>query len=82
MNLIVFDIDDTLTKSEDQHQFAFVNTMKEFGISKINQNWKDYEHHTDSFILKENYENNLDEKFDFPFIPNFEKKMTEDIDTV
>lgn len=77
MNLIVFDIDDTLTKSEDQHQLAYVNAMKEFGILEINQNWKEYEHHTDSFILKENYENNLDEIFDFSFIPKFESRMTE-----
>ncbi len=77
MNLIVFDIDDTLTKSEYQHQLAYVNTMKEFGINKINKNWKEYKHHTDSFILKENYENNLSEKFDFSFIENFENRMTE-----
>jgi len=77
MNLIVFDIDDTLTKSEYQHQLAYVNTMKEFGITEINQNWKEYKHHTDSFILKENYENNLPEKFDFSFIENFENRMTE-----
>ena len=77
MNLIVFDIDDTLTKSENQHQLAYVTAMKEFGITKINQNWKSYEHHTDSYILKENYENNLPNTFDFSFIKNFEKRMTE-----
>ena len=77
MNLIVFDIDDTLTKSEYQHQLAYVNTMKEFGITEINQNWNEYKHHTDSFILKENYENNLHEKFDFSFIEKFENRMTE-----
>jgi phosphoglycolate phosphatase-like HAD superfamily hydrolase len=76
MNLIVFDIDDTLTKSEYQHQFAFVNTMEEFGITRVNQNWNEYKHHTDSFILKENYERNLSEKFHFSFIENFESRMT------
>jgi beta-phosphoglucomutase-like phosphatase (HAD superfamily) len=77
MNLIVFDIDDTLTKSEYQHQLAYVNTMKEFGITKINQNWREYEHHTDSYILKKNFENNLSGKFDFTFIDDFENRMTE-----
>jgi len=77
MNLIVFDIDDTLTKSEYQHQLAYVNTMKEFGITTINQNWSEYKHHTDSYILKKNYENNLAEKFDFSFIHDFENRMTE-----
>ncbi len=77
MNLIVFDIDDTLTKSERQHQLAYVNTMKEFGITEINQNWSEYKHHTDSYILKKNYESNLTDKFGFSFIPNFENRMTE-----
>ncbi len=77
MKLIVFDIDDTLTKSEYQHQLAYVNTMREFGITEINQNWKTYEHHTDSYILKENYENNFSKKFNFSFIEGFENRMTE-----
>lgn len=77
MNLIVFDIDDTLTKSEYQHQLAYVSTMKEFGITEINQNWKEYKHHTDSYILKVNYEKNYSEKFHFSFIKRFEKRMTE-----
>ena len=75
-NLIVFDIDDTLTKSEFQHQLAYVNTMKEFGITKINQDWKTYKHHTDSYILKKNYENNFEENFHLSFIKGFETKMT------
>jgi phosphoglycolate phosphatase-like HAD superfamily hydrolase len=75
-NLIVFDIDDTLTKSENQHQTAYVSTMKDFGITKINQDWKTYLHHTDSYILKENYEANFNKEFNFSFIPEFEKRMT------
>ena len=77
MNLIVFDIDDTLTKSELQHQHAFVNSMKEIGITDINQNWKEYKHLTDSHILKVNYENNFDKKFDIKIVESFESKMTE-----
>ncbi|MDT7832355.1 HAD family hydrolase [Flavobacteriaceae bacterium S356] len=77
--LVVFDIDDTLTKSEDQHQTAYVNTMRHFGIHDIDQNWKNYVHHTDSYILKENYERNLPQKFDFSFILKFENKMTLEI---
>jgi phosphoglycolate phosphatase-like HAD superfamily hydrolase len=75
-NLIVFDIDDTLTKSEDQHQSAFVSAMQHFGISDINQQWKAYTHHTDSYILKENYERNFPKAFDFSWLPDFEKVMT------
>ena len=76
MNLIVFDIDDTLTKSEYQHQLAYVNSMKEIGITKINQKWNEYKHHTDSYILKVNYESNFDAKFDLETVPSFESKMT------
>jgi len=79
MNLIVFDIDDTLTKSEYQHQLAYVNTMNEFGITQIDTNWKEYTHHTDSFILKENYERNHDLKFDFSIVSAFENQMTNTI---
>ncbi len=79
MNLIVFDIDDTLTRSEYQHQRAYVDAMKTFGITNINQNWKSYTHHTDSYILKENYEHNLKIPFEFEFIEGFEKEMTKNI---
>ncbi|WGH75004.1 HAD family hydrolase [Tenacibaculum tangerinum] len=75
-NLIVFDIDDTLTKSEHQHQKAYVQAMKSFGITKINQDWKSYKNMTDSYILKKNYETNFKKKFSFSFIPAFEEKMT------
>ena len=76
-NLIVFDIDDTLTKSEEQHQTAYVNTMKVFGITNVNQDWKSYQNVTDSYILKENYEAAFAKKFDLSFIPEFEAKMCE-----
>ena len=81
-NLIVFDIDDTLTKSENQHQTAYVNTMIDFGITEINQDWKTYPNVTDSHILKLNYEANFNKKFDLDFIPAFEKRMTEQILTL
>jgi len=77
-NLIVFDIDDTLTKSENQHQTAFVNTIKYFGITEVNQNWKTYKNVTDSYILKKNYEFNLNKDFDISFVEDFEKRMVEE----
>lgn len=82
MNLIVFDIDDTLTKSENQHQLAYVTSMQEIGITEINQNWKDYQHHTDSYILKVNYENNFADKFDLNLVNNFENRMAEIMQTL
>lgn len=76
-NLIVFDIDDTLTKSENQHQTAFVEAMISSGITNINKDWKSYKNMTDSYILKKNYERNFKKEFDFSMMPEFEKKMTE-----
>ena len=76
-NLIVFDIDDTLTKSENQHQEAYVKTMIDFGITEINQDWKSYPNVTDSHILKLNYEANFNKEFELSFIPDFERRMTE-----
>ena len=80
MNLIVFDIDDTLTRSEYQHQLAYVHSMKAMGIEKIDQNWKRYTHHTDSFILKENYEDNFEHPFDLGLVADFESNMTQIIE--
>jgi phosphoglycolate phosphatase-like HAD superfamily hydrolase len=82
MNLIVFDIDETLTKSDYQHKTAYLNSMQKIGVTKINQNWKEYKHHTDSYILKENYENNFSQKFDFKLLTDFENKMTEIMQTL
>ncbi len=77
-NLIVFDIDDTLTKSENQHQQSYVDAMLHFGITEINQDWKTYKNMTDSYILKKNYEANFKKDFNMKsFIPEFENKMTE-----
>lgn len=75
-NLIVFDIDDTLTKSENQHQTAFVEAMISSGITEINKDWKSYKNMTDSYILKKNYERSFNKEFDFSLMPPFEEKMT------
>lgn len=79
MNLIVLDIDDTLTMSEFQHQLAYVNAMKSFGITSIDENWGTYQHLTDSHILKVNHKRNLSTPFDFAFIDKFEKEMTRNL---
>ncbi|TVZ55883.1 phosphoglycolate phosphatase-like HAD superfamily hydrolase [Lutibacter sp. Hel_I_33_5] len=78
-NLIIFDIDDTLTKSENQHLESYVKTMQDFGITNINKDWKNYKNVTDSYVLKKNFEANFDEKFELSFIPNFEEKMIKNL---
>ncbi|CAM1357281.1 MULTISPECIES: HAD family hydrolase [Tenacibaculum] len=76
-NLIVLDIDDTLTKSEDKHTDSLLFAMKHFGITEVNTDWKTYKNATDSYIFSVNYEKTHQKKFDFGFIPEFEKVMTE-----
>lgn len=49
--------------------------MRAFGISDINQDWKSYRHHTDSYILKENYEANFHEVFKLSYIEDIENIM-------
>ena len=78
-NLIVLDIDDTLTKSEIQHQTAFVDALKYFGITKINQDWKTYQNVTDNYIFKVIFERNFQKPFQLSMVPDFEKKMTNNL---
>ena len=77
MNLIVFDIDETLTSSDQQHKTAYLKAMQAIGVREVNQNWKDYLHHTDSYILKVNYEANFNMPFDNTLIDTFEASMME-----
>lgn len=55
--LLVFDIDATLVQSEEIHQSAFVEALREEGVKEVNTDWASYEHHTDSYIASVNYEN-------------------------
>lgn len=76
-NLIVLDIDDTLTNSEDKHTDALLFAMKHFGINKIDTDWRNYMHASDSYIFKVNYEKTHNKEFSFDLIPELEKVMTE-----
>ncbi len=77
--LLVFDIDGTLLKSEHIHTSSYLSTMKAIGISDVNEEWHTYEHHTDSHILKVNYERLFRKDIDAAVIDNFEKLMTQKI---
>jgi len=55
MNLIVFDIDGTMTLSEKHHLGAFQDAMNGVGVMNIDDNWKSYQHITDTHIFKHNY---------------------------
>src|ERR1041384_1792023 len=51
MNLVIFDIDGTLTQTDFVDEECFVKAFHdEFGITGINTNWVAYPHCTDSGI--------------------------------
>ena len=74
-NLLVFDIDGTLTDSVAIHQKAFVHALHEVGVENINTNFKTYLHHTDSFIAKTIYEKDRNECFSNLKIAQFEASL-------
>lgn len=78
-SLIVFDIDGTLTDSVKIHQQSFTEALHEIGVTAINSEFKTFKHHTDSYIVKEIYENNFQKPFSKEKFIQFEKILTEKI---
>lgn len=64
MNLIIFDIDGTLTDSVKIHIGAFRKALKILGVKEEGFNFKTYKHHTDSYISKVIYEGHVQKPFD------------------
>lgn len=61
MKLIIFDIDGTLTKTNDVDTECFVQTFKDvFEITQINTNWSTYGHTTDSGITLQIFHEQFD----------------------
>lgn len=59
MQLVIFDIDGTLTNTNKVDADCFVRAFEEFGIFNINQNWQDYTHSTDTGITQHVFQKNL-----------------------
>ena len=60
MQPIVFDIDGTLTQSNQIDDFAFVQALSDvFNLSLINPDWSSFTHVTDSWILLEIYQSHF-----------------------
>lgn len=78
-NLIVFDIDGTLTDSVKEHHKAFKETIVDIGVKQSKHELNLFKHHTDSFISKEIYETNTHEPFSDDKIKEFENGLTEKI---
>src|SRR5437773_12308952 len=54
MNLVMFDIDGTLTQTYQADEMCFVQALREvFGFDSINTDWASYPHCSDSGTVEE-----------------------------
>ena len=67
-SVLVFDIDGTLTDSVTQHQRAFEEALNSFPFQRLDTNWANYRHHTDTGIFAEAWE-----REDLAGAPDFEE---------
>jgi phosphoglycolate phosphatase-like HAD superfamily hydrolase len=57
MKLVMFDVDGTLTESNDLDEMAFIQALDDvFGFKAVSTDWESYTHVTDSCILEEVYQ--------------------------
>lgn len=78
-NLIVFDIDGTLTDTVAAHQTAFKKCLELIGIEKFNDAFGSYLHHTDTHIARTIFEHATGRAFDAPMVQTFEDYLCETI---
>ncbi len=78
MQLVMFDIDGTLTESNDLDDQSYVQTLSEvFGFSEISTDWASYSHVTDAGILKEVCQQQLGRIPSLPEVGAFQKRFLE-----
>jgi beta-phosphoglucomutase-like phosphatase (HAD superfamily) len=78
-NLIVFDIDGTLADSVAIHQAGFVHALKYLGVAAIDENFHNYQHHTDLHIARSIYESAFQKQFDSATRNQFEDRLYHNI---
>lgn len=74
-NLIVFDIDGTLTDTVDIHQNAFRKALHFIGVESFNDSFGRYKHHTDKYIAKTIFENATKKPFEKSTLDIFEDHL-------
>lgn len=77
MNLLIFDIDGTLTDTVPMYKQAFIDGLHQMGVQQMDTHFKEYLHHTDSYIGKVIYEKDRKEAFTEAKIEVFEAHLTE-----
>jgi phosphoglycolate phosphatase-like HAD superfamily hydrolase len=70
--LLIFDIDGTLIDSVSGYHEVIINAMKDLGIAEIDANFNALKHHTDSYVLKYNYENFFKKELPLELLNDFE----------
>ncbi len=78
-NLIVFDIDGTLTDSVSIHRAGFIQALRKMGIAEMDENFHSYKHHTDLHIARTIYESVLQKHFDPAALALFEENLYQSI---
>lgn len=74
-NLVVFDIDGTLTDTVEMHQNAFRKSLRLIGVEQFNDAFGTYLHHTDSHIAKVIFEGATNRAFDRSVSERFENHL-------
>jgi phosphoglycolate phosphatase-like HAD superfamily hydrolase len=76
MQLVIFDIDGTLTQSNDLDNNAFLQTLFEvFGFLEVSNDWTSYSHVSDACILKEVCQHYLDRIPSLDEVAIFQKRF-------
>lgn len=82
-NLVVFDIDGTVTDSVHIHQEAFIKSLLKLGVPRHQPEdqpqLNSFKHHTDSYIAKTIIETYTDLTFDQKLLQEFERELYGDI---
>lgn len=78
-NLIVFDIDGTLTDTVEIHHAAFRESLKLIDVPDFNGAFGIYEHHTDSHIVRKIFEHATEKTFEDSQMRKFEEYLFEKI---
>jgi len=76
-NLIIFDIDGTVTNSEMQHGDSINYGFEKTGCHKVNRDWNSYDHVTDFHIFSKIFEVNHNRKATFEDIDLFQHHVME-----
>ncbi len=77
--LFVFDIDGTLIDSARSYAHVLVNAFRRMGIEQVDTDFDNYLHHTDSYALRYNYENNFDVPFHESLFEELDRQLGNEI---